>query len=96
LLAVILLLSAAVVVVQDLLKVLVEMLVLVVELVIVIMEVFPKHKHLRQSAILLKDMKVEPHTILTKEVAEVVVLVVLDMLADQVDLVMVDQELLLL
>ena len=49
------------------------MLVLVVELVIVIMEVFPNHKHLRQSAILLKDMKVEPHTILTKEVAEVVV-----------------------
>ena len=81
---------------QDLLKVLVEMLVLVVDLVTSIIQVFPNHKHLRQSAILLKDMKVEPHTILTKEVAEVVVLVVLDMLADQMDMVMVDQELLLL
>ena len=81
---------------QDSLKVLVEMLVLVVDLVTIIMEVFPKHKHLRQLAILLKDMKVEPHIILTKEVVEVVVLVVLDMLVDQMDMVMVDQELLLL
>tara|TARA_R100000030_G_C3152582_1_gene98634 strand:+ start:153 stop:311 length:159 start_codon:yes stop_codon:yes gene_type:complete len=52
------------------------MLVLVVELVIVIIQVFQGHKDLRQSVILLKDMRVEPHTILTKEVAAVVVPVV--------------------
>jgi hypothetical protein len=76
LLEAILLLSAAVVVEQDSLKVRVEMLVLVVELVIVIIQVFQDHKDLRQSVILLKDMRVEPHTILTKEVAAVVVPVV--------------------
>tara|TARA_B100000035_G_scaffold279421_1_gene259005 strand:+ start:171 stop:401 length:231 start_codon:yes stop_codon:yes gene_type:complete len=76
LLAVILLLSVVVEEVQDSLKVRVEMLVLVVELVIVIIQVFQGHKDLRQSVILLKDMRVEPHTILTKEVAAVVVPVV--------------------
>ena len=38
--------------------------------------VFQDHKDLRQSVILLKDMQAEPHTILTKEVAVVVVPVV--------------------
>jgi hypothetical protein len=79
-----------------LLKVRVEMLVLVVELVIVIIQVFQDHKDLRQSVILLKDMRVEPHTILTKEVAAVVVPVVLVLMVDLEELVMVDQDLLLL
>tara|TARA_R100000005_G_C4869715_1_gene126837 strand:- start:231 stop:461 length:231 start_codon:yes stop_codon:yes gene_type:complete len=61
---------------QDLLKVRVEMLVLVVELVMAIIQVFQDHKDLQQSVTLLKDMQVEPHTILTKEVAAVVVPVV--------------------
>tara|TARA_A100001201_G_scaffold31636_1_gene34148 strand:- start:261 stop:551 length:291 start_codon:yes stop_codon:yes gene_type:complete len=96
LLAVILLLSVVVEEVQDSLKVRVEMLVLVVELVIVIIQVFQGHKDLRQSAILLKDMQVELHTILTKEVAVVVVPVVLVLMVDLEELVMVDQDLLLL
>ena len=82
--------------VQDSLKVRVEMLVLVVELVIVIIQVFQHRENLPESVILLKDMQVEPHIILTKEVAAVVVPVVKVLMVDQVELVMVDQDLLLL
>tara|TARA_B100000085_G_C18379319_1_gene445702 strand:+ start:241 stop:537 length:297 start_codon:yes stop_codon:yes gene_type:complete len=95
-LVVISLLSVAVVEEQDSLKVRVETLVLVVDLVTIIMGVFQVQHIQRRLVLKHKDMKVEPHIILIKEVVVAAALVVLVNMVDLLDMVMVDQELLLL